>query len=328
MNKPSFPLTALAAGLAVTLAACSTLPEPDPAMDEARAAHDSARDSPLVATYAAVEYRRADEAYRRAEAAWLNRQDRAEVDHLAYIAQRRADIALETARQKSAEAAIANANVERDRIRLEARTREAQIARDDARVAALQADATRRAAVEAQQQAAIADQQAQASRAQAAAAQEQAIATQQQLAESDARARALSVTLSDLQTRMTDHGLVITLGDVLFETGSARLREPGVRAVQRLALFMKQYPERRVAIEGYTDNVGSDGFNQELSERRANAVRIALLETGIAPERISAHGFGKSYPVANNGDATGRQLNRRVEVVVSDEAGRIPRRPG
>jgi len=310
---------AVALGCAAALAGCNTVPERDAQLENARAAHDLARDNPDVRVLAPVEYQRADEEYRRAEAAWAHHYNRGEVDHLAYLAQRRAEIALETANMRSAEAAIANAKAERDRIELEARTRDANIAQRQARAAEIRADATRQDALAASRAAQLAEQQATASRAEASAAQQRAT-------ESTALAQSLAAQLADLQTQMTNRGMVITLGDVLFEVGNARLREPGVRAVDKLAIFMRDHPERTVAVEGFTDSTGSEAFNQELSERRAMTIRSALIAAGIAPERIAVRGYGKSYPVASNSDPTGRQLNRRVEVVVSDRDGRIPPR--
>jgi outer membrane protein OmpA-like peptidoglycan-associated protein len=165
----------------------------------------------------------------------------------------------------------------------------------------------------------LAEQQAIGSRA-------EALAAQQRAAESAAVAQSLAAQLADLQARATNRGLVITLGDVIFETGSARLRGPGIRAVDRLATFMREHPERTVAVEGFTDNTGSDAVNQELSERRAYAIRTALIADGIAAERIDVRGYGKAFPIASNTDPTGRQMNRRVEVVISDQAGRVPPR--
>ena len=309
----------IAALFAGTLAACSTLPPQDPAIEDARAAHDAARDNPNVQALAPGEYRRADEDFHRAENAWLKNENRAEVDHLAYIAKRRAEIAMETARLKASEATIASATVERDRIRLEARTREAYRAQREAQLAEMRADLAQRQALEARRNAAIAEQQATISRS-------ETVIVQQQAAESRAMAQALATQLADLQAQTTDRGVVITLGDVLFDTGSARLREPGVRAVDRLAAFMRQYPRRNVAIEGFTDNVGSESYNWELSERRAETVRNAIIAAGIAPERLTVRAYGQAYPVASNSDVTGRQLNRRVEVVISDDDGRIPPR--
>lgn len=303
----------------MTLAGCSTLPERDPQLEDARIAHDAARDDANVQALAALEYKRADDEYRRAEAAWQNHDDPVEVDHLAYLAQRRAEIALATARLRASEAVIANATAERNRIQLEARTREANLAQRDAQIAQLQAEVTRQRALEAQRDAAIAEQRANASLAEASAARRDAI-------QSHAVAQSLALELAELQAKSTNRGMVITLGDVLFDTGSARLREPGQRAVDKLAAFLREYPQRTVAIEGFTDNVGSETYNQELSERRADAIRDALLALGISVDRISIHGYGKAYPIASNGDPTGRQLNRRVEVVISDEDGRIPPR--
>lgn len=88
----------------------------------------------------------------------------------------------------------------------------------------------------------------------------------------------------------------------------------------------KTHASRTIAVEGFTDSQGSDVFNQELSERRAATIRNALITAGVAPDRISVRGYGKAYPIASNGDATGRQMNRRVEVVISDPDGRIPPR--
>jgi outer membrane protein OmpA-like peptidoglycan-associated protein len=301
-----------AVGCAVALAGCETIPERDAQLENARLAHDAARDNPAVRTLAPVEFRRADEEYLRAEAAWQHHERREYVDHLAYVAQRRAEIALETANLRSSEAAIANARAERDRVELEARTRDADAAQRQARIAEAQALAAARDAQ-------LAEQQAIGSRA-------EALAAQQRAAESAALARALAVQLADLQARATNRGLVITLGDVIFETGSARLRGAGIRTVDRLATFMREHPERTVAVEGFTDNTGSDAVNQELSERRAYAIRTALIADGIAAERIDVRGYGKAFPIASNTDPTGRQMNRRVEVVISDQAGRVPPR--
>ena len=93
--------------------------------------------------------------------------------------------------------------------------------------------------------------------------------------------------LKELNAKKTERGLVITLGDVLFSTNKAQLKSGGMRNVQKLADFLKQYPQRKVLVEGYTDSTGSNSLNQELSERRANAVRTALLDmgiTGVAPQ--------------------------------------------
>jgi outer membrane protein OmpA-like peptidoglycan-associated protein len=95
-----------------------------------------------------------------------------------------------------------------------------------------------------------------------------------------------------------------------------------MRTAQKLAMLLQQNPQRTVLIEGFTDSTGTAPHNQDLSERRANAVRSALMAQGVAPERIATRGYGESYPVAANETAANRQLNRRVEIVLSDDSGR------
>ena len=139
------------------------------------------------------------------------------------------------------------------------------------------------------------------------------------VAREDEAARA-KAALADLQANKTNHGLVITLGDVLFATGRADLKAGSRQTLDKLTTFLQTYPTRNVRIEGFTDNVGGDDFNQALSERRADSVRDALMGMGIASDRILAKGLGESSPVADNGTEEGRQQNRRVEVVILDES--------
>lgn len=141
-----------------------------------------------------------------------------------------------------------------------------------------------------------------------------------------AEAARLKSEMEALQATQTQRGMVLTLGDVLFDLDKADLKPAGVRTVERLAQFMQEYPERRVRVEGYTDSTGSEDYNLRLSERRAEAVRRALMQEGIDPPRIEVEGFGEQYPVASNDSASGRQQNRRVEIVISDEEGTIKTR--
>jgi outer membrane protein OmpA-like peptidoglycan-associated protein len=124
-----------------------------------------------------------------------------------------------------------------------------------------------------------------------------------------------------LKAKPTDRGLVLTLGDVLFETGSATLSPGAARNMDRLVQFLTDHPERLVQIDGFTDSVGTDSFNQDLSQHRADAVRYQLVSRGISSTRITTQGYGKSYPVAGNSESSGRQLNRRVEVVIGEDNG-------
>ena len=116
---------------------------------------------------------------------------------------------------------------------------------------------------------------------------------------------------------------MITLSDILFRTNMAQLEPGGMRTVQKLADFLKQYPERTVLIEGHTDSTGSHTYNQELSDRRAYAVQMALIKYGVSSDRINARGYGETFPVASNDTFEGRQLNRRVEIILSEDGGNV-----
>jgi outer membrane protein OmpA-like peptidoglycan-associated protein len=134
--------------------------------------------------------------------------------------------------------------------------------------------------------------------------------------------------LADLQAKQTDRGVVVTLGDVLFDTGQATLKPGADLSLDRLATFMKSRPQTKIVVEGHTDSVGSDAYNDALSQRRADAVANALLTRGVPGDDIRAIGRGKSYPVATNDTQAGRQQNRRVEIVFSDDSGRFAQGEG
>ncbi len=121
-----------------------------------------------------------------------------------------------------------------------------------------------------------------------------------------------------MKAKQTERGLVVTLGDVLFNTGSADLKGGSVRSLNQLAAFLEAHPGRTVEIQGYTDSIGADDTNQVLSERRAIAVKNALLDRGVRASRVSARGYGEDHPVAANDTPAGRQQNRRVEIVISN----------
>jgi len=157
-----------------------------------------------------------------------------------------------------------------------------------------------------------------ASNAQSAAesAKNQTAAAQAQLANAQQQ-------LADLQAKQTDRGVVVTLGDVLFDTGQATLKPGAMSAINRLATFLSQNQQTKVLIEGHTDSRGGDDYNIGLSERRARAVATELQSRGIADSQIQTLGRGKDLPVASNATAEGRQQNRRVEIVFSDASGRF-----
>lgn len=123
----------------------------------------------------------------------------------------------------------------------------------------------------------------------------------------------------ELQAKQTERGTLVTFGDVLFDYNRAELKPGGLRNVQKLADFLNSDPQSQVIVEGYTDSTGSDAYNQDLSERRAEAVRAALVRMGVDPRRVAVQGYGEQYPVASNADSAGRAMNRRVEVTISND---------
>ena len=290
---------------AVALAACSTVPTTTPTLDEARADFVAANNNPQVATYAPMEFKQASEALDRANEAAAKRESLDTIDRLAYVAKQRIATAQEVAKTKSAEAEVANASRARDRVQLEARTAEA--------------DRAKRDAASAQAQAAAAQAQAQDAQAQAAAAQQQA-------AQQAERASRLEALLVELHAQKTERGMVVTIGDVLFATDRAELNANGMATVRKLAEIMMQNPDRTVMVEGFTDSTGSAAHNKDLSERRAASVAQALVSLGVPRERIGMRGYGEAFPVASNDTASNRQLNRRVEIVLSNAGATIPPR--
>jgi len=154
-------------------------------------------------------------------------------------------------------------------------------------------------------------------------AQTQAAAAQSQAAQSQAELASARKELADLQAKQTDRGLVLTLGDVLFDSGRATLKPGADRTIDRLAQALKDNPNTKVQIEGHTDSIGGDDYNLALSERRADAVAGALRMRGVPSDRYEAKGLGKDFPVASNDSDAGRQQNRRVEIIFSDDSGRF-----
>jgi outer membrane protein OmpA-like peptidoglycan-associated protein len=126
-----------------------------------------------------------------------------------------------------------------------------------------------------------------------------------------------------MNTRKTDRGIVVTLGDVLFDTGHWRLLPEGNRNMVKLAAVFQRDPQRRAQIEGFTDSVGGAGANYELSERRANAVMGELVRLGVAADHLSTRAHGADDPTASNATAAGRQLNRRVEIVFTPQGDEV-----
>ncbi|MDD2915222.1 MAG: OmpA family protein [Gallionella sp.] len=290
-----FPLSLIAIAI---LSGCNSVPPKNEALTAAHSSYNSARENPQVSNLAALELKEAGDSLSKADDAMSKGQGTDTVNHLSYIANQKVGIAQETAKRKTAELAVANAASKRDQVRLEARTAEA--------------DASKQKVAEMQE---TADSQA----AELAAADANAESDQALIAQQEQQLRELSA-------KKTDRGLVVTLGDVLFSVNKSELKSGGIRNMQKLADFLRQYPNQKVLVEGFTDSTGSDSYNLGLSERRANAVRTALIDMGVNSDRITMRGYGEAFPVASNETKVSRQLNRRVEIIISDSKGNIAQR--
>lgn len=284
-------------GMAMLAAACTTTPERVAELDEARATVESLESQPKARSAASSQLTNARQALQRAEAAFEGGQPLEQIRHEAYMARRYAEIGLELTSEAEGAEKIRQGEARRNQVQLEARTVEAERAQRLAEQRASQSERSAR---------------------QAAASQSVAEAA---IGEANRLADELNTLEGELEAEQTNRGLVLTLGDVLFDTGGAELKAGAEVSMDRLAAFLKENPERRLLIEGHTDSRGSDEFNRELSENRADSVAEALVERGIATERLRSVGLGESYPVAGNDSTAGMQQNRRVEIVVSNDDG-------
>ncbi|NOT67828.1 MAG: OmpA family protein [Methylophilaceae bacterium] len=310
-----FPLTLIALAM---LAACSTTPKSH-ALSEAHNSYNNASSNPQVTTLAALELKEASDLLAKADKASTAGESEKTVDHLAYLTKQQVEIAQATAQRKTAEIAVTNAATKRDQVRLAARTNEADAAKRQVSnmqiTANQQAGELAAASANAERDKARLDANAvELAAASADAERDKALIAQQE------------ILLKELNAKKTERGLVITLGDVLFNTNKAQLKPRGVGNVQKLAGFLTKYPSYKVLVEGHTDSTGSSDHNQMLSEQRANAVRSALVNAGISNERVATRGYGEEMPIASNDTAASRQLNRRVEIILSDDKGNITQR--
>lgn len=312
----------ITAALLVTgslLFGCTSTAPKNAALEHARSVFLEARNDPDISKNAPLELQRAQTDLDRAEKILRQDGDRAEVEHLAYLAQQRAAIAREMAYMKLAEQALEAASAVRNKVLLEARTQETQLALREAEKALQEAEQAKGQALAQQKEAEKARMEAEAKAAEAEKARLAAAAAEE-------RARTLEAQIKELQAVKSERGLVITLGDVLFDTNKSDLRSGALFTLEKLVAFLGEYPDRKVMIEGFTDSRGAEEYNQRLSELRALAVRDALVAKGIDSNRIMIRGYGEAFPVASNDTAAGRQHNRRVEVIISDERGVLTER--
>lgn len=296
-----------AAAAAMLLGACASTPTMEASTERARAELTALKSDPRLAGKGQLAVNDAETAVRAAEAATGTES----AAQLGYVAERKVQIAREVALRQANEDELKALSDERDRVQLSARTAEADRARSRAELAQFEANSARQQA----------ERERQAAEQARIAAEQQGLLAMQAGQDADRarrEAEELRIQIQELNARETERGLVLTLGDVLFETAKWDLK-PGAEAnLSKLVNFLRKYPDRSVVIEGHTDSVGGDTYNLNLSQRRADAVRAYLVTQGIESSRILASGKGETAPVASNSDAGGRQQNRRVEVIISN----------
>ncbi len=245
----------LLSALGLALAGCATPPE-NPDLLKAREAFAQLTSKPESNTLAALQTQVASKALNDVEVYSELDREAPEIDHLAYLANRKIELAEQTIIARKAAADLKKTDNERTQVQLEVRTQQLK---------ALQA----------------------------------------------------------LNAKPSERGQVVTFGDVLFDTGKAELKYGSQRNLQQLATFLSENPERKVRIEGFTDSTGGELLNLRLSEHRAESVARALERLGIGRERLITKGYGPEFPVSDNGSIQGRQLNRRVEVIISNSAAPV-----
>jgi outer membrane protein OmpA-like peptidoglycan-associated protein len=280
----SWLTTVAGIGVLAVLGACASTPSTTPELERARDAVAKVETMPDSSTLASGELKEAQDTLRKAEDALREREPESDVAHLAYLAEQQAEIAEAKINEARALEDTKHADAERNAALAEARER--QVVDAEVRADQAEADAAR-------------------AKAQAAAAEADAAEAWRQVEEA----------------QETSRGIVLTLGDVLFDTGGAVLKPGAQLLLDKLAVYLQQNPDARAIIEGHTDNVGSDAMNQSLSERRAASVAAALQARGVSAARLETVGLGEAYPVATNDTSAGREENRRVEVVLSDSKG-------
>ncbi len=246
---------------------CATAPPS--IVTDVQAEYSRAKLDKAVVEHASVELYEAEKAVQRLEQA-AERDHDEELDHLAYLARRRVEIARETAAAGVAIERVEQLGEDRHATRLRART-----------AAVTRAETEAATAIE--------------------------------------RAKQLEQALSDLKAEQTERGVVLTMADVLFAFDRSDLQPGASQSLGEVARYLKEFPDNRIEIEGHTDSVGGDDYNQKLSERRARAVANFLMARGIDRNRVAVAGLGEAVPVASNGNEAGRKENRRVEIILPNQ---------
>jgi outer membrane protein OmpA-like peptidoglycan-associated protein len=289
-------LTILLSGVSL-MTACATAPQNLAMVDQLQVQYDSLARSGDARKYAPVALNEAQSSLNQTQALVAERVPLEDITLSAEITKHKLGIVEEKVRKGRAEALVRGAELKRKDIMLDARTNEAQKAELNAQQALLAAE--------------MANDQTRSMQARAQQAEQRA-------QKMEAKAAKLEQEVTAISAKKTDRGLVLTLGDILFEFGKAQLLSGSERSLKQVGEFLTSYPDRTIVVEGHTDSVGDASFNQNLSEQRALSVKNALITNGVATGQIKSKGLGEEFPVANNGTDAGRQQNRRVEIIVEN----------
>ena len=328
MRNPIRLLAALV--LASLLTACATPPPAAGLLETLRGDLQALEENAEVAELAPLALADARTAVRRAAVEGLEPDER---NQRVWLARKTIEIARAEALAERARREIDDVEDRRNDLLLAASRAEVAQARRDAEEAMLMSTATREEIVRVREEAMTAEERRESAAREAASAREEAEQARR-LAEAQsaeielarreaelasAQAESLQRRLEYMEYRETDRGVVVTLGDVLFEVSEADLLPAAQENLADVIELLASEPDKQIRIEGHTDSTGSEQFNLQLSERRAQAVRDALVELGVAADRITAVGMGEDFPIASNETAEGRARNRRVDVIVLND---------
>ncbi len=313
-----------------SLVACAAAPKQDLALERLRNTLDQLKNNQQLQGYAPLSLGDAERAIREAGQPG---QSKTRHDHLLYMADRRIRIARAQAEREQLREEYEALEEQENTLLLRAQTVEAERARHEAeRVRILsaalaeEAERDRMFAQEAELSKVESDKSAKDARAEAAAARDlaEAQAVQAELARQEAKLTGeqnatLKRQLDNMQLRQTESGVVVTLGDVLFESGQANLKSSAAGNLQEVIELLQSDQSKKIRIEGHTDSVGAAATNLKLSEQRANSVKHALISRGVATNRLTTLGLGEDFPIDTNDTEQGRSNNRRVDVILLDK---------